>query len=110
MHTYESLLKCEWKPIENKDSFTCNFAYPIIDKNKNQITSELKKNKIECRPLICGSMGRQPFYTDVYGIKTLNNADIVDEFGFYLPNHPDLTYENIKTICDIVNSNLGGKI
>ena len=53
--------------------------------------------------MICGSMGTQPFYVKRYGELELPNARMVDQFGFYVPNHPGLTEENIKFITDIIN-------
>jgi CDP-6-deoxy-D-xylo-4-hexulose-3-dehydrase len=47
-------------------------------------------------------MGKQPFYTERFGRKELPNANTIDEFGFYVPNHPDLTQEEIEFICNII--------
>jgi len=66
----------------------------------------LIKNNIEIRPLVCGSMGRQPFYTNIYGELPLENCDIVEKFGCYIPNHPSLTDKEINKIIDVVNSEL----
>ena len=65
--------------------------------------AELIKQKIEVRPMICRSMGVQPFYVKLYGKQQLKNADIVDKFGMYVPNHPSMTEEDIKKVCEIIN-------
>ena len=31
------------------------------------------------------------------------NADIVDKYGMYVPNHQDLTSKDIKRVCSIIN-------
>ena len=54
--------------------------------------------------MICGSMGTQPFYVKRHGKLELPNVSEIDRFGFYVPNHPKLTDEQIKFISDIVNS------
>ena len=82
-----------------------NFAYPIICNNRKDIVNSLAKNKIEARPLICGSMGSQPFYIKKYGRKILPNSEIIDRHGFYIPNHPELTEEQILKIVSIIREN-----
>ena len=82
-----------------------NFAYPVICQNRDKIIKELSRNKIETRPLICGSMGSQPFYIKNYGRKTLPNSSIIDRCGFYIPNHPELTEEQILKISSIIREN-----
>jgi CDP-6-deoxy-D-xylo-4-hexulose-3-dehydrase len=98
-----------WLPTEIDDSFTSNFAIPIITKTKKikeQLVNDLKNNEIACRPLISGSMGTQPFYKKQYGELILPNCNIVDECGLYIPNHPKLTKEDIDLMCSILLRNL----
>ncbi len=92
-----------WKPDIDLNHFVSNFAYPIIHPNRNIIVENLRKNDVEVRPLICGSMGTQPFYVKKYGRLELPNVSVVDKYGFYVPNHPTLTYDEIELICNIVN-------
>lgn len=54
--------------------------------------------------MICGSMGKQPFYVKEYGIKELPNASIIDKYGFYVPNHPGLDKKDIIKISNIINN------
>ena len=103
-HTYQKLIKNSfWKPKTVKNSFISNFAYPVISKNRDKIVSDLQKNNIEVRPLISGSMGTQPFYIKAYGKLALPNASIVDQYGFYVPNHPHLNNKELKLISNIIN-------
>ena len=92
-----------WKVNPQKESFISNFAYPIIHPNRDKIVKELQKNNIEVRPMICGSMGTQPFYVKEYGRLELPNVSIIDKYGFYVPNHPHLTKEELYKIIDIIN-------
>jgi len=84
--------------------FISNFAYPIIHKNKHRIAQRLIEAKIECRPLVCGSISKQPFYYEQYGLKEFPFSDIVHDYGLYIPNNPDMTTNEIDYISDVVNS------
>lgn len=101
---YNSFIKNDyWKinPIEG--SYVVNQGYPLISPKREQIVKVLKENEIECRPLIAGSIGRQPFWTEKYGIKKMDFADIVHKYGMYLPNNAEILEEEIKMICEIIN-------
>ena len=102
---YQGQLK-EFKPDvwEWADDFVSNFAYPVIHENKDIIVKRLQDADIEVRPMICGSMGTQPFYVKNYGKKILHNASIVDQYGFYVPNHPGLHLDDIFKITNIIKS------
>jgi CDP-6-deoxy-D-xylo-4-hexulose-3-dehydrase len=95
-----------WSAKEDKDKFISNFAFPVIHPNKSIIVKMLQEKNIETRPLICGSLGKQPFYVKKYGEDDLSNVSAVDEYGFYLPNHPLLTEEEIEFISTIVNTGI----
>lgn len=92
-----------WKPKPYSNSFVSNFAYPIIHPARNEIAQQLQNNSVEVRPLVCGSMGNQPFYKKQYGKIKLPNADKIDEYGLYVPNNPKLTENEVTIIADIVN-------
>jgi CDP-6-deoxy-D-xylo-4-hexulose-3-dehydrase len=104
---YQDLIKNDyWKPKSYHDSLTSNFAYPVISPHRDEIVKSLQENQVEVRPMICGSMGTQPFYVKKYGELKLPNVFIIDEYGFYVPNHPMLTSSEISFISDIVNGEL----
>lgn len=92
-----------WKVSGRHDCFISNFAYPVISPNRDKMVEELIFNDVEVRPLICGSMSSQPFYVKRYGKKHMKNCEIVDKFGFYLPNHPYMTEEDIIFVSQIIN-------
>jgi CDP-6-deoxy-D-xylo-4-hexulose-3-dehydrase len=94
-----------WKP-SMVGSLTSNFCVPIIHPNKDKIIKKLIENGIECRPLVCGSMGRQPFYTERYGIKELKNCDLIDRLGIYVPNNHSLSNEELQFIINTINEQL----
>jgi CDP-6-deoxy-D-xylo-4-hexulose-3-dehydrase len=93
-----SLLKIE---VDRRD-FVSNFAYPVAHERRSEIVKALKKAGIEVRPLIAGSMAEKPFWK---GKKPkMPNCEMINKYGFYLPNHQDLTEKEILEICKIVNS------
>ena len=95
-----------WKVKTQEYSFTSNFAYPVIHPNRNKIVKKLQENDIQVRPMICGSMGTQPFYEREYGRIELPNVSVIDKYGFYVPNHPHLTKGELYKIIDIVNKGI----
>lgn len=97
---YKNNFKEFWSQSSNTDLLS-SFAYGIIVENRLEVYRHLKKHNIETRPLICGSMGRHPFWIKKYGIKNLPNADIVHDNGLYLPNHANIGKEEIDYVCRI---------
>lgn len=93
-----------WKPKPIGNTFTSNFCYPIIHPKRDELVRALKEKEVEVRPLVCGSMGNQPFYTNRYGKKELINCNTVDSFGLYIPNNPSLTTEDLDLMIDIINN------
>ena len=89
-------------PSIKERGFISNFAYPVISKNRDLIIKKLQEANIEVRPMICGSMGSQPFYVKEFGTKVLPNASIIDKYGFYIPNHPNLSKGDILKITKII--------
>jgi CDP-6-deoxy-D-xylo-4-hexulose-3-dehydrase len=103
---YDKLIKNDyWKIKKYSNVFVSNHAYPVIHPNIKNIVKQLKEYNIECRPLICGSISKQPFFMDIYGEVPLGFSEIVHEYGLYIPNNHDITVDEIKMICEIVNYN-----
>ena len=101
----EKLSPHTWFPLEVEGSYTASFCIPVIansPEQKMEIVKELIEKNVECRPLICGSMGTQPFYIKKYGRVELPNVTKIDECGLYIPNHPNLTEEEINRMCDCI--------
>tara|TARA_R110000851_G_C13098336_1_gene567836 strand:- start:2783 stop:3931 length:1149 start_codon:yes stop_codon:yes gene_type:complete len=89
-----------WKLDLKNYSFISNMAFPAIAQNIEKIKQRLVKAEIEHRPLICGSIGKQPFWIDRFGECNLKNANIVHNFGIYVPNNPDLTLKEKQKIVE----------
>ena len=85
------------------NDFISNFAYPVIHPDRDLIVKELRDNDVEVRPLVCGSMGKQPFYIKQWGTIDLPHANEVDNYGLYVPNNPKLTEDEVVTVANLVN-------
>ena len=103
----ENIKGSYWKAPENtSDKYISNFAYPIIHPHRKEIVKRLTEENIAVRPLICGSLEKQPFWNNG-GQVNLLNGDIVDKYGMYLPNNHQLRSDEIQKICDIINEVIG---
>ncbi len=96
---YQKHLNNFWGQTSDTE-FLSNFAYATIIENRLEVYKYLKEAGIENRPLICGNIGLHPFWIKKYGKCSFPNADLVHNNGLYLPNHYNLSEEDIKYICD----------
>jgi CDP-6-deoxy-D-xylo-4-hexulose-3-dehydrase len=102
---YSELIKENYLNVNQRDGdFVSNFAYPVVHSERASIIAKIKEHNIEVRPLIAGSMAKQPFATGVNKKYGTGNSDIIHEKGFYLPNHQDLSLEQVEFIASLVNS------
>jgi len=92
------------KLSNRKDNFISNFAMPVVSKNRNKIVQKLTKYNIEVRPLIAGNMATKPMWIYEYPTRlSLPNCELIEKYGFYIPNHQDLSKKDISEIIDIIN-------
>ena len=106
-NTYKKVLTNNELPLEVMDTnFVSNFAFPVITKDKDIVVKQLQDSSIEVRPLIAGNMASKPMWTLQYGAVSLPNCELVNEYGFYLPNHQDLSKDDINKIASIVNNKI----
>ncbi len=82
-----------------------NFAYPVICQSHQDLYYFRNKCKvlgIEIRPIVGGNMTNQPFYKkyDSYNWY-LPNSDYAHNNGFYLPNNPELTEDEIELMIEL---------
>lgn len=102
---YKSLLQ-DYFWIQQCDAdIISNFALGLIVDDFDRYIDILRSNDIETRPLICGSIGEQPFWTDKFGKSSsdqLKNARRVHNNGFYIPAHQDLDDGDIDFISEIL--------
>lgn len=88
----------------DSNDFISNFAMPILSKNKEVIVKNLIKNNIECRPLIAGNLANKPFWYENFTKPELKNCELIDQYGFYIPNHQDLNKNDLNKIIEIINN------
>lgn len=93
-----------WKPKRVIGDLVSNLGYPVITDKRNSLLKALKENEIECRPLVSGNMGRQPFWIERYGKQELFNASMIHTNGLYIPNGTHIGIEEIELMAKIVNS------
>jgi len=81
--------------------FISNFAFPVVCKSKKIFEEYIKAFKeVEIRPIVGGSIVEQPFF---FAKKySCPNAKKIHEMGFYLPNNPDLTSDEVDYMCEIL--------
>lgn len=83
-----------------------NFAMPVICKTP-VLAQKYKQRFIdagaEVRPIIAGDMTSQPFYKKYSKIKShLPNSEYIHKNGFYFGNNPEMTAEEIETLCSLL--------
>lgn len=104
-NNYVKNLKVNELNIKNEpNDFISNFAFPILSKNRDRIVKELIENNIEVRPLIAGDMSKKPMWYEKHNPIILPNCEYINQYGFYVPNHQNLTKENILNITKIINN------
>lgn len=68
---------------------------------RQKYLERFRQADIEIRPVIAGNMQNQPFYKKyVSRMYALPNTDFINQSGFYCGNYPELTEEDVKTICE----------
>lgn len=97
-YTYKDNLKSFWFQSSSA-KFVSSFAFATFVENPMEVYLHLKKFKIETRPLICGNIGRHPFWTKKNKTTNLKRADVVHDYGIYLPNNHNLRKNDINFIC-----------
>lgn len=107
---YKQLLGKKYWVQKSKYDHLSNFAYGTFVENRLEVFEHLKANGIETRPLICGSMGLQPFWIKRFGKTSLMIADLVHNYGLYLPNHFHMTSEKIEYVCEVFSQKAIPKI
>ena len=70
-----------------------------------EIVNRLVENGIETRIFSAGNLGRHPFWTERYGIFEDEMSDKIHSCGFFVPNYPEMTEEDIQFVCDVVRGN-----
>ena len=70
--------------------------------HRQEIINRLVENKVETRLFSAGNLGIHPFWTEKYGRFEDELSNKIHSCGFFVPNYPELTNEDIDYICNIV--------
>jgi CDP-6-deoxy-D-xylo-4-hexulose-3-dehydrase len=84
---------------------TCSIHFGALAKDgteRKKIVSALRENGIETRIFSAGNLGLHPFWYNRYGKASFPMADRIHYTGFFLPNHPSLTTDDIRSIAEVV--------
>lgn len=79
-----------------------NFAMPVITKSPTILEEAIRRFDaagVEIRPVIAGDITRHPFWTEALPKADCPNASLIHAQGFYFPNNPDLTDEEVALLC-----------
>jgi CDP-4-dehydro-6-deoxyglucose reductase, E1 len=70
--------------------------------HRREIVNRLVAAGIETRIFSAGNLGRHPFWTDVQEEFRAPVSDKIHSCGFFVPNYPELTDEEVDYICSVV--------
>ncbi|MBT8417249.1 MAG: DegT/DnrJ/EryC1/StrS family aminotransferase [Silicimonas sp.] len=101
--TYRKALSEYFVQTSDTDPLS-SFAYGTFVENRLETYERLKAEDIECRPLICGNIARHPFWLKDHQAESLPNADKVHDSGMYLPNHQNLTPDDVERVASVFKS------
>ena len=99
---YKSKLKPYYWVQESDANLISGFAFGLMSDDLGKVVLALENNSIETRPLICGSIGEQPFWSDLYGKQVLPNASRVHNNGFYVPLNQAMGENEVSEVCNIL--------
>jgi CDP-6-deoxy-D-xylo-4-hexulose-3-dehydrase len=102
---YADLLRGYVQFQDWRDHNPVSISFGALAKTANHrrtIVNRLVENGIETRIFSAGNLGRHPFWVERYGIFEDKISDKIHSCGFFVPNYPELTEENIHFICGVI--------
>lgn len=85
-----------------------NFAIPVIVRDSSRLPVYMKKfndGNVEFRPMIAGSMARQPFFRKYVGNPGAQpNAEYIHRNSFYFGNNPELTEPELDLLSNLLRT------
>ena len=89
----------------NEDDTVCSIHFGALAKNTEErraIVQGLEMAGVETRIFSAGNLGLHPFWIKRYGKASFPMADRIHHSGFFLPNNPSLSPEDIRHISQVV--------
>lgn len=77
-------------------------ALATSKEHRKDIVSRLVNNGIETRIYSAGNLGRHPFWIDRFDRFEDAMSDLIHDTGFFIPNYPELSEEDIDFICNVI--------
>jgi CDP-6-deoxy-D-xylo-4-hexulose-3-dehydrase len=70
--------------------------------HRKEIVSRLVEAGVETRIFSAGNLGRHPFWTNLYEPFEDEMSDRIHSCGFFVPNYPEMSEDDINFICDVI--------
>ena len=71
-------------------------------RHRKEIVKRLVDNGVETRIYSAGNLGRHPFWVNRYGVYEEEMSDKIHSCGFFVPNYPEMSEEDIHFICKVI--------
>ena len=71
-------------------------------KHRTEIVNRLVANGVETRIFSAGNLGLHPFWTKRYGKFDDKVSNLIHSCGFFVPNYPEMSEEDIRFICKVI--------
>jgi CDP-4-dehydro-6-deoxyglucose reductase, E1 len=87
------------------DNNPVSISFGALAKNtehRREIVNRLVDAGIETRIFSAGNLGRHPFWTTRYDEFRAPVSDKIHSCGFFVPNYPEMTEDDIDFICSVV--------
>lgn len=110
-------LRLEQAAMRNTDLLPMNhnhlrllssFAFPVVCRDPTvrvRLIGRFQDAGVEIRPLVAGSMQRQPFYKKcALPLYSTPGADFLDDCAFYFGNSPDLTEQDLSKLAECLSA------
>lgn len=88
-----------------KDSRLSSISFGLLAddiEHRRVVVKALAEQGIETRLFSAGNLGLHPFWMKRYGRTSFPIADRIHHCGFFLPNHPALTDDDVTSIARVV--------
>ena len=102
---YAKNLKDQFEFQKWGNNVPVSISFGVLAENpehRKDIVNRLVRNEIETRIFSAGNLGRHPFWTNLYGEFLDPMSDRIHSTGFFVPNYPELTFEEVDFICLVI--------
>ena len=87
------------------NNFPVSISFGALASSKEQRTRIVKlmvASGIETRIFSAGNLGKHPFWKNIYDEFSHPVSDRIHECGFFLPNNPEMSIDEVDHICEVV--------